>query len=138
MCLSKVKILIAKVLFVISALGTVIIIPITVYGTGDSSRHKAVELFNTPLVINGKRALEQFKKHLGVNQPNSYLTNAAKFFRKKTQGQNEFELEELNVEFIPSEFYDDIAPDEPYVDIEKIKKKSKEYNRWTTTNSASN
>lgn len=46
----------------------------------------------------------------------------AKFFRKKTQGQNEFELEELNVEFIPSEFYDDIAPDEPYVDIEKIKK----------------
>lgn len=123
MCLSKVKILIAKVLFVISALGTVIIPPITVYGTGDSSRHKAVELFNTPLVINEKRTFEQFKKQLGVNRPNSYLTKVANFFnRKKTQGQNEFPLEELNVEFISSEFYDDIAPDEPYVDIEKTKK----------------
>ncbi len=47
----------------------------------------------------------------------------ANFFnRKKTQGQNEFPLEEWNVEFISSEFYDDIAPDEPYVDIEKTKK----------------
>ncbi len=136
MCLSKVKILIAKVLFVISALGTVIIPPITVYGTGDSSRHKAVELFNTPLVINEKRTFEQFKKQLGVNRPNSYLTKVASFFYKK-QGQNEFPLEEMNIELTSSELYDDIAPDEPYVDIEKTKKKSGGYNRWTTTNSAS-
>lgn len=123
MCLSKVKILIAKILlFVISALGTVIIIPITVYGTGDSSRHKAVELFNTPFVINEKRALGRFGERLDVNQPESYLTNVAKFFRKKTQGQNEFELEELNVDFILSEVRDDIDPDDPYVNIEKIKK----------------
>ncbi|WP_341758358.1 autotransporter outer membrane beta-barrel domain-containing protein [Candidatus Tisiphia endosymbiont of Ditula angustiorana] len=122
MCLSKVKILIAKVLFVIFALGTVIIIPVTVYGTGDSSRHEAVELFNTPLVINEKRTFEQFKKQLGVNRPHSYLTKVANFFCKKTQGQNEIPLEEMNVELTSSEFYDDIAPNEPYVDIEKTKK----------------
>lgn len=122
MCLSKVKILIAKVLFVISAFGTVIIIPVTVYGTGDSSRHEAVELFNTPLVINEKRTFEQFKKQLGVNRPHSYLTKVANFFCKKTQGQNEIPLKEMNVELTSSEFYDDIAPNEPYVDIEKTKK----------------
>lgn len=52
-------------------MGAVIIIPVTVYGTGASSRHKAVELFNTQLVINEKRTFEQLKKHLGINRPNS-------------------------------------------------------------------